>query len=254
MYPKSIAGKLLFYFRSALVVVWFFGVSFLLFLVSVFRPFHHANATLFCRLLSPTALWLLGLNVKLYGAEIALKNRPCIFVGNHQHLLDLFTYSYILPDRTITLGKKSIRVVPVFGWLYWLSGQLLIDRSNNERAIQTLKRGERMLQEKQLSILVFPEGTRSRGKPMGRFKKGAFHLAIETGFPIVPIAGSNVHTTLHLGQWNAGTISMRVLEPMSVVGKTQDDVGSLMEEAREKIKNAVAALDAELLSERSSPR
>jgi len=243
MYPKSVFGWILYLTRSTLLMIWFFGISFLLLIVSLFRPFSYKNATLFCRWLSPMTLKLLGIKVDFRNREKAIENQPCIYLGNHQHTIDLFTFSYTLSDRTITLGKKQLKHIPIFGWLYWLSGQILIDRANNERALITLARANDILMQTRLSLFVFPEGTRSRGKGLAPFKKGAFHMAINTGFPLVPVIASDYFKFLKLGEWHAGTVIMEALDPIPVAGRNADE---LLAESREKMVAALDRINGEL--------
>lgn len=243
MYPKSIFGWALFLTRCAVCAVWFFGLSFVLLILSLFRPFHLSNSTRFCRWLSPLALKILGVKVVFRHPEKAADNQPCIYLGNHQHTLDLYTFSYTLPLNTITLGKKQLKHIPIFGWLYWLSGQIMIDRGNSERARATLVRARDILLRTRLSLFVFPEGTRSRGKGLGPFKKGAFHMALSTGFPLVPVVASDYFRFLKLGQWNAGTVIMEALDPIPVQGRSADD---LLTESRAKMVAALERISEEL--------
>lgn len=242
LYPTTLPGWLFFLARSLLVTLWFFVVSFLLLLIAFFRPFSYKNGILFCRWLSPMALFLLGIKIEFRNVEKATSHQPCIFIGNHQHLIDLFAYSYTLSDRTITLGKQSIRWIPIFGWLYWLSGQVLIDRSNNERAVATLLKAKERLERERLSLFIFPEGTRSRGRPLGPFKKGAFHMALSTKFNLVPVVATDYFRFLNLGKLHSGTIVMEALDPISIEGKTADQI---MAESREIILKATERLNAE---------
>jgi len=247
MYPKNLPEWVLFLVRSTLLAVWFFAVSGLLFVISIFRPFHHTNGTLFCRWLSPLALKILGIELEFRHPEKATQAQPCIFVGNHQHLIDVYTFSYTLSERTITLGKKSLRFIPFFGWLYWLSGQVLIDRGNNEKAVATLDRAMDIIREKKLSLFIFPEGTRSRGRAFGPFKKGAFHMAVRSGFPLVPVIASDYFRHLKLGRWHAGKVIMEALDPIRVEGRTAEE---LLKESREKMVVALDRINEELAQPR----
>jgi len=243
MYPKTLLEWALFLVRSSLLALWFFTISGLLFLIAIFRPFHHSNGTLFCRWLSPLALKILGIELEFRHPEKASRAQPCIFLGNHQHLIDVYTFSYTLSERTITLGKKSIRFIPFFGWLYWLSGQVLIDRGNNEKAVATLDRAMNTIREKQLSLFIFPEGTRSRGRPFGPFKKGAFHMAVRSGLPLVPVVASDYFRHLKLGRWRAGKVIMEALDPIQVDGRTAEE---LLKLSRERMVVAMEQINGEL--------
>jgi len=170
--------------RVVAVFGWFLLMSPFVLLVSCLRPFKPANGTLYTRALGPVALWLLGLRLEVRGHEKIASAMPCVFLLNHQHLLDLFVVATFFPPRTVTIGKKSLAWVPLFGWIYLLSGHLLIDRGNRSRAVQTLDRAGDLLKARGLSVMVCPEGTRSRGRGLLPFKQGAFRLALMTGLPV----------------------------------------------------------------------
>ena len=97
---------------------------------------------------------------------------------NHQSNYDLVLGGIIRIKRTVSLGKKEIIWFPIFGLFYWLSGNILIKRERRSKALKAMERVNKIIREKNLSILIMPEGTRSKGKALGKFKKGAFRTAI----------------------------------------------------------------------------
>jgi len=188
----------------------------------------------------------MGLKVEIRNQEIMKQNHPCVFIANHQHALDLFVHGYLQCVPIVAIGKKELKWIPFFGLIFWLSGQIMIDRQSNERAIASLKlAGERMIREK-LSCWIFPEGTRSHKKGMLPFKKGAFHLAIQSQLPIVPIVVNHFHLALDLNKWNPGPIVMQVLPPISTKGLTTYDIDSLILKSRTLMISEISKLDNEL--------
>lgn len=232
--------------RLVMMSIWFFGISLVSVLLALPRPFRAENGTRFCRLLAPGALWILNIRFIVRNRERLDSSRPCVMLGNHQSTLDMFVYTAIFPERSVTLGKKSIKWIPIFGWLYWLADHILIDREHPDRAIATMQKAAVELQRKKLSVLIFPEGTRSHGGPMRPFKKGAFHLAVTNGLPLQPIVMSPIHKHLDYRKWCPGTVIAEVLEPIPTKGKTLEDVDALLAEAQQKMAAAFARLDAEL--------
>lgn len=95
----------------------------------------------------------------------------------------------IFPPWCSVTAKKSLRVVPFLGWFMALSGTVFIDRTNRSTALKAFEGAAREMQGKRQSVFIFPEGTRSNadGPMLLDFKKGAFHLAIQAGVPIVPV-------------------------------------------------------------------
>ena len=101
------------------------------------------------------------------------------------------------------------------------------------------------LHHNDMSIWVFPEGTRSHGKGLGQFKKGAFQMAISAGVPIIPLCANNYVRALDLNRWHSGDIILRALSPISTTGMTIEDVPALIERCREQMKTCIAGLDQE---------
>ena len=171
-----------------------------------------------------------------------------VIVGNHQNNLDIFAFGCHLPRRTATIGKRSLLFIPFFGWLFFLTGQILINRKKRSSAIATLEKAKEVMLKKQLSIFMMPEGTRSWGKGLGKFKKGAFHMAIGSGFPVCPWIASSFHTSINLRRWRSGTIIIKALDPISTKGKTLDELGEIMKHCHETMEREIKKLDQRLLA------
>jgi 1-acyl-sn-glycerol-3-phosphate acyltransferase len=224
------------------MVLWFFGLSLVFLLWSVLRPFRVNNGIAFCRVLCPVSLRILGVRLDVRHAATLEQAQPFVLIGNHQSNLDIFFYGGLIPRNTVTIGKRSLARIPIFGWMYYLTGQLLIDRGNPEHAAETLREATERLTRESLSVLIFPEGTRSHGHGLGPFKRGAFHLALQTGYPIQPIAVSSFYGKLRFWRWHAGTITIEVLPPIPSRGKSLE---ALRDEARLAVANAIERLDRE---------
>lgn len=228
--------------------LFFLGVYFLvagainLFIV-LLRPFNPDNTRLCGRVYSLPALRILGLNYKLQVNELSELTSPCVFVVNHQSNFDLFILGSVVPRRTVTIGKKSLRWVPIFGQIYWLAGNVLIDRGDAAKAKAAMLQTTDTLQHKDTSIWVFAEGTRNLGKGLLPFKKGAFQMAIAAGVPIVPICCSNYKRDMHLNRWRSGLLRIRALPTITTTGMTPDDIPALMERCREQMVVCIDELD-----------
>lgn len=163
--------------RSILAVIYcilvcIFGCIYCLF--SPRNPKHVATfGHMFARL-GP----LFGLKVETRLPEGAEKHGNAIYIGNHQNNYDMVTAAKIVQPPTVTVGKKSLLWVPFFGLLYWLTGNLLIDRNNRAKAHGTIAEVVNHFKKRRISIWMFPEGTRSRGRGLLPFKTGAFHAAM----------------------------------------------------------------------------
>jgi 1-acyl-sn-glycerol-3-phosphate acyltransferase len=171
---------------------------------------------------------ILGLNVELKKDRDAACIGQAVYIANHQNNFDPFTLIHAVPKRTVSVGKKSIIWIPVFGFLYWISGNFLLNRSNRKKAIETIDQIVSKMRETGLSIWMFPEGSRSRGRGFLPFKAGAFHAAIQAGVPIVPIVCSNTHEQVKWNRWQNGKVLVEMLSPISTKGLTEHDIPALM--------------------------
>jgi len=189
---------------------------------------------------------ILRIELELRNKEILDSVSPAVIISNHQDNLDIFPGVYALPERTVTIGKKSILYIPFFGLFFWLSGNILIDRKNKKRAFETMDTAANAIKDKKISVWIMPEGTRSKGRGVLPFKKGAFVTAIKAQVPIVPIAISSYTKHLKIGKWNSGKIIVQVLPPISTAGLTVDDVERILNQSYHSIKDTVQALDNEI--------
>ena len=157
---------------------------------------------------------LLGVTVEVRIPDEVKKLGPVVYVCNHQNSYDIFTLSNAVQLSTVSVGKKSLKWIPFFGQMYWLSGNILIDRKNSSKAMNTIAVTADKINEKQLSVWLFPEGTRSNGKGLLPFKTGAFRTALKAGVPIVPICASNIHNSIKLNRWDNGKMVIEFLPPV----------------------------------------
>jgi 1-acyl-sn-glycerol-3-phosphate acyltransferase len=213
--------------------------------IGLLRPFNPDNSRLCARVYGVPALWIMGVKVIKDADSLLNHQRPAVIVANHISNHDLFTFGCVVPVRTVSLGKKSLKWVPLFGQLYWLAGNVLIDRGNAIQAKAAMETTTDTLQHKDMSLWVFAEGTRGHGKGLGPFKKGAFQMAITAGVPIVMVAANNYVRKLNLNRWHSGTVILRSLPPVSTAGMTLDDMPALMTDCHARMKSLVEALDHE---------
>ena len=144
--------------------------------------FAHGCARAWSRLILLTT----GVRVTLRGVEHLTPGRTYVFVSNHQSIYDIPVIFWWLPFQLRIIAKESLGSFPFLGWHLRRTGHLLVDRQNPDRA-GILRRWRGLLQQG-LSLIIFPEGTRSADGRVGRFKAGSFLLAIEARLPVVPVA------------------------------------------------------------------
>jgi 1-acyl-sn-glycerol-3-phosphate acyltransferase len=164
-------------------------------------------------------------------------SRPYVFMSNHRSQFDILAAIAALPEFQLRwVAKKELERIPVFGWAMRSAGHIIIDRSDHRQAVATLGAAREKM-ARGVSVMIFPEGTRALpDEDLLPFKKGGFMLALDTGFPIVPIAIRGSADVLPSHSWRArrGTIDVVVGEPIPVGGVERDElirrVGAFMKE------------------------
>jgi 1-acyl-sn-glycerol-3-phosphate acyltransferase len=171
--------------------------------------------------------------------------RPYVVVSNHESFADILLISH-LPWEMKWLSKAELFRIPVMGWMMWLAGDIPVKRGFGPSAVEAMERCREVLRQR-VSVMIFPEGTRSKTTELLPFKDGAFRLAIEAGVPILPLAVSGTRTALPKHGWLFGrsAAEVRVLEPVETTGLTLDDVPALKLRIRELIIRTRDALAAE---------
>lgn len=183
--------------------------------------------------------WLLrtnGVCLKLEGIERLQKNQSYILVSNHASLLDIPAIIYASPFPVRFFAKKSLLWIPVFGWFLYLGGHILINRQRPQSAIKSLKKASSLL-KKGISIIVFPEGTRSRDGEVKEFKRGAFLLAQHSKSPVIPLSIRGSFEMLPRAGccfW-PGTVHIRMGELMPTRNLSPQESVSLMGRVRDTI-------------------
>jgi len=184
---------------------------------------------------------------------VGAENFPnAIYIANHQNNYDMITAANIVQPTTVTVGKKSLLWIPFFGLLYWLTGNLLIDRNNRAKAHGTISELIAQFQKKKISFWMFPEGTRSRGRGLLPFKTGAFHAAIAAGVPIIPVVISNTHDKIKLNRLKNGLVIIEMLPPVDPSAFADQSVRKLATHCRELMAAKLEELNAEVAEREAS--
>jgi 1-acyl-sn-glycerol-3-phosphate acyltransferase len=165
--------------------------------------------------------------------------RPYVFVANHCSSTDVFLIVR-LPWEMKMLSKKSIMRIPLLGWQMRMAGDVPVVRGNKESARRAMEELRRWL-DRRVSVFFFPEGTRSPGGALGRFREGAFRLAIEAGVDVVPLAlaGTEAGLPKHSIVFAPTTATLTVLPPVSTAGLAASEAPRLAETVRGAIARAL---------------
>jgi 1-acyl-sn-glycerol-3-phosphate acyltransferase len=209
------------------------------------RPFHRDNVHHTSRYLGKITK-LLGFDVEVRIPDSVKNMGPVIYIANHQNSYDVFTMANAVQPSTVSVGKKSLKWIPIFGQMYWLTGNILIYRKNTSKAMNFINLTAKKIQEKKLSIWMFPEGTRSRGRGLLPFKVGAFRTAALANVPVVPICASNQVGTIQLGRWDNGKIIIEFLDPIYISENTPASAREAADKAYTLMKAKIEQLDDEV--------
>ena len=180
-------------------------------------------------------------HVRVGGVDPAALRHPYVVVSNHQSLADIPVISR-LPWEMKWVGKAELFRLPVMGWLMRLADDIPVDRTDAASRASVLLRAEQKLRHG-VSVMFFPEGTRSRDGRLKRFYDGAFLLAVQAGVPVLPLAVDGTMDALpkHGWQFSRADVRLAVLPPIPTDGLTTDDLEDLRDRVRQRIVEQVAA-------------
>jgi 1-acyl-sn-glycerol-3-phosphate acyltransferase len=175
-----------------------------------------------------------GVVVECRGAALPPVTASCIFVANHSSFYDIPVIFATLPHQLRLMAKATLRHVPFIGWHLRWSGHLLVDRKHPGASI--FKRMQRLTTQG-ASLLVFPEASRTRDGRVRKFKGGIFLLAIETGWPVVPLSIVGNRSVMPAGRLMTcpAHVQLVVHEPITTSGMSRDDARGLAERVREVV-------------------
>lgn len=176
------------------------------------------------------------------GEKIANPRRPYVVVSNHQSFADIPIISH-LPWEMKWIAKVELFRVPLVGWMMRLAGDIPVDRADPRSGARMLLEARRVLALK-CSVMFFPEGTRSPDGRVGSFNPGAFHLAIRSGVPVLPLAVEGTRDCLPKRNWKFGPpqeIRLRVLPPVETTGYSAAQAADLTADVRRMIVAQIAS-------------
>lgn len=181
-------------------------------------------------------LIITGVRVKITGLENIDRKAVYVFASNHSSQIDITALQWGVPNRLSMIFKKELAKIPFFGWQLYLGPYVVVDRKDPQAAMKSLEKAKNMMNKKKISVLVFPEGTRSKTGEIQQFKRGAFYLAAHSGYPIVPITINGTEKIMPKGTFKLkrGTVYLHFDKPIRTDNiKTKQDELALMEKVRE---------------------
>lgn len=187
--------------------------------------------------------------IKIEGREKAVKGTTYVIISNHQSILDILLIN-CLRFRFKWISKIENASVPVLGWYLKMAGYITVNRGNEESKTEMLEKSYRCL-ERKISIMIFPEGTRSTDGVTGFFKRGAFQLAIRAGVPILPVVIDGTADILpkHGLKFRSGYhVQVKILDPVLPSDFDTEDPDFLAGELNSMMKTALSAMRSEPVS------
>ena len=234
------------------LLAWLFSAVYLL-LVTLFfiltrRRYYITLAAPIGRLWARIALRIVGIKMELVNPSpfTGLEARICIV--NHQSLLDLLWFGAVAPPGFTAIGKKELRAIFPINLAWWAFKLNYIDRSNPVQAIASLNKvGLELIADKR-TVLIAPEGTRSADGEIGPFKRGAFHLACQSGLPIYPVVVAGAYELFPTSALlpRTGTLYVKFLEPIDTTGWTTETIPEHVESTRNRMLEEYEALRTRL--------
>jgi len=185
-----------------------------------------------------------GIKLAIKGEENLWTDRPAVFIINHQSNADFIIASKLIRKQARGVAKMELQKMPIIGQLMTLSGTIFLDRKDKGQAIEALKPAVESL-KKGTSIIIFPEGTRSYDYTLGKFKKGAFHLAMDAGVPVVPIILKNAHDVMPRGKnlFNPTMVQVVVLPPIHSHDWTLENLDEKVDNIRQQFLDVLDQVD-----------
>ncbi len=194
------------------------------------------------KIIGPVVTRITGTKINYSNYSKIHETKPAIYIMNHSSALDIFVAMALCPFGGCGVGKKEIVKIPLFGQVYWLSGHLLIDRSNRKKAIDSMTKLSKQVIDYNLSIWIWPEGTRNKDGKLLPFKKGFAHLALATKLPVVPVILHDAHKRWPAKSMNfyPGECQVDILDPINTDSWKRDSIDEHIEYVRGIMTEAMA--------------
>ncbi|MDY6790381.1 MAG: lysophospholipid acyltransferase family protein [Thermodesulfobacteriota bacterium] len=217
--------------RTLIIFIWIVFATFFLGIVAIISSFFSQKGNfphIIARFWGKSILWVSRIKVTVKGVHNIDPAKSYIFMPNHQSNFDIPVLLGCLPAQFRWLAKAELFRIPLFGRAMRGCGYISIDRSNRKSAFRSLEKAADTIRNG-VSVLIFPEGTRSLDGKIRSFKKGGFVLTVDSGVSIIPVI---IHGTWSIMPKNTlrimpGNVILEVLQPIETseyTRKTKDDL------------------------------
>lgn len=228
--------SILYTIQTLIIVLWTLLATVVIASIVIIFSFFSRTGNgphLLARFWANSILWVSRVKITVTGAEKLDPNRSYIYMPNHQSNADIPLLLGRLPVQFRWLAKAELFRIPIFGRAMRGVGYISIDRSNRRSAFESLDRAARTIRNG-TSVLIFPEGTRSRDGKILPFKKGGFVISVDSGVPIVPIIIRGTRDIIPKGHFmiHPAPVTMEILDPVETADYTRKTKDALLERIR----------------------
>jgi 1-acyl-sn-glycerol-3-phosphate acyltransferase len=225
--------------RTTYIILWVVLSTLVLATLAIIISFFSRTGNsvhLIARIWGRGILFVSRIKVSVQGLANVDPSRSYIYMSNHQSNFDIPVLLAHLPIQFRWLAKAELFKIPIFSRAMRGAGYVRIDRFNRESAIESLKQAAAKMKDG-VSVMIFPEGTRSRDGNIRPFKKGGFVMAVDTGIPIVPVILQGTWPIMAKSSWriNTGEVSLLIEKPIDTTGYTRETKDELIETVRSVI-------------------
>jgi 1-acyl-sn-glycerol-3-phosphate acyltransferase len=233
------------YLAGLVFVVWTLTLSFCAIIGGAFDRTGDVVMVL-ARLWSSVVLGVAGVRMHIRFAAPLDPKRPYVYMSNHLSSVDIWAMFRGVPTQFRFIAKKQLRRIPIFGWAMSAGRFIFIDRANPGAARRSIDEAAQRI-AKGCSVVIYPEGTRSRDGTLLPFKKGGFHLAMSAGVDIVPVAIRGTREIMPAGRLTigAGDVDLQFGEPIPTAGLTPADRDALIAKVRGRVAEMLGVDAAE---------
>jgi 1-acyl-sn-glycerol-3-phosphate acyltransferase len=219
-----------------LIVIATIIFGFISLAASLYDPEKRRQAAI-ARAWSGVLLWVSGVKVKVEGLEKISRDGSYVFVSNHLSYMDTPVVLANIPVQFRFLAKRGLFQIPFLGWHLARAGHIRVPRGDARAAVKTMALAAEVVRKERISLLIFPEGGRSRQGALGEFKEGAAYIAVRSGVPLVPMCLKGTREVLPFGSGHirSGTVIMRIGDPIPTGESSDRDRARLTAELRSRI-------------------
>ncbi|SHJ78935.1 1-acyl-sn-glycerol-3-phosphate acyltransferase [Anaerobranca californiensis DSM 14826] len=200
-----------------------------------FKNIHYRLINLFITFFCRSAFCLAGVKVEVEGLE-NLPEGNMLYVGNHQSIVDIPVMLGYVPGIKGFIAKKETKKLPIINWWMEEINCVFLDRHNIRQGIKDMAKAKELLEEGK-TLVIYPEGTRSKGDQMGEFKKGSLKIGVQGGVPIVPVAISGSYKIFEENRKiKKGQVKLKIGQPIFIEDLSEEEKKDISQIAYQRVK------------------